>query len=54
MDALRSACKTDQADFTDWMSFLTSNLIKEINSTEALSKNISVFHQNGEAGKTLI
>ena len=53
-EALSSACKTDQADFTDWMSFLTSNLIKEINPTEVLSKNTSVFHQNGEAGKTMI
>ena len=28
--ALRSECKIDQADFTDWMSFLPSDLIEEI------------------------
>ena len=52
-EALSSACKIDQADFTDWMSFLTSNFIKEINPAETLSKNTSDFHQNGEAGKTI-
>ena len=28
--ALSSAYKSDQVDFTDWMSFLTSNLMEEI------------------------
>ena len=28
---LSSECKTDQADFPDWMSFLPSNLMEEIN-----------------------
>ena len=37
MQALSSTCKTDQADFTDWMSFLTSNLMEEISvNTEPL------------------
>ena len=38
-ETLNSACKTDQADFTDWKIFLPSNFIKEIHPTEALSKN---------------
>ena len=39
--ALTSACKTDQADFTYWMSFVPSNLMEEISSnTEALRVNI--------------
>ena len=29
--ALTSDCKTDQVDFPDWTSFLTSNLMEEIN-----------------------
>ena len=38
--ALRSACKTDQADITDWISFLPSKLMEEISSnTEALIAN---------------
>ena len=38
--ALISGFKTDRADFTDWMSFLPSNLAEEISSyPEALSKN---------------
>ena len=28
--AISSACKSDQADFTDWMSFLTSNPMEGI------------------------
>ena len=27
--ALRSECKIDRADFTDWMSFLPSNLVEK-------------------------
>ena len=39
--ALSSACKINQADFIDYMSFLPSNLMQEINpNTEALSTNI--------------
>ena len=38
--ALSSACKTDQADFADLMSFLPSNLLEKISpNTEALSAN---------------
>ena len=38
--ALSSACKTDQDDFTDMVSFLTSYLIEEISpNTQALSAN---------------
>ena len=37
---LSSACKTDQAEFTDWMYFLPFNLIREINSnTEDITAN---------------
>ena len=40
MQALRSACKIDQGDFIDWMSFLPSKLIEETNpNPEALSAN---------------
>ena len=30
--ALNSACKTDRADLIDWMSFLPSHLMEEMNS----------------------
>ena len=41
IQALSSACKTAQTDFTDWMPFLPSNLMEEISSnTEALRANI--------------
>ena len=37
---LSSACKTDQAEFTDWTYFLPFNLIREINSnTEDITAN---------------
>ena len=36
-----SECKTDQVDFTYWVSFLPSNLIEDIShDLEALSANI--------------
>ena len=36
-----SACKTAQADFTDWMPFLPYKLMEEISpNTEALRANI--------------
>ena len=38
--ALSSACKTDQVDFTYWMSFLPYNIMEEINlNTEVRSAN---------------
>ena len=37
--ALSATCKTDRADFTNWMSFLPSNVIEEISLTQALSTN---------------
>ena len=38
--ALISACKIDQADFTDWVSILPSNLVEEISlNTEVLGTN---------------
>ena len=44
MWALSSSCKTDQGDFTDWVFFLPSNLVEEINSDiEALSKSLKPF-----------
>ena len=40
MRVLSCACKTDQIDFTDWMSFLPFKLMDEINSKpEALDVN---------------
>ena len=34
------ACKINQADFTGWMSLLSSNLMEEISpNTEAFSSN---------------
>lgn len=40
MPALSSACKTDQADTSDWLYFPTSNLMEEIScNTKALSAN---------------
>ena len=36
--ALCCACKTDQADFIDWMSFLPHNFVENISpNTEAIS-----------------
>lgn len=38
--ALNSECKADQDNFTDWMSFLPSNLVEEITpNPKALSKS---------------
>ena len=40
LKGLNSTCKTDQADFTEYMSFLPSNLVEEISpDQEALSAN---------------
>ena len=40
MRTLASECKIDEADFTDWLFFLPSNLIEEIiTHPEALSAN---------------
>ena len=40
MCALSSECKTDQAHFTDWMSFLQSNFMEEIGpNPELLNTN---------------
>ena len=40
MWALNSACKTDQSDFTEWMSFPPSNLMEKISAnTEAHNTN---------------
>ena len=44
MQAFRSTCKIDVADFIDWRCFLPSNLIKEISPhTEALCADTSSF-----------
>ena len=40
MQALSIACKTDQDEFTDWMSILPSNLMEEI-SPDAKPLNIN-------------
>ena len=40
MQASSSACKSERPGFSDWMSFLPSNLKEEISpNTEALSAN---------------
>ena len=40
MCALSSECKIDQADFTQWVSFPSSNLMEEISpNPEAFSAN---------------
>ena len=36
-----SACKIDQVYFTDWMSFLPSNLMEEINPTSDINSLIN-------------
>ena len=52
MWALSSACKTDQTDFIDRMSFLPSNLIEEISTdTEPLAQIPKAFNQYGKAEK---
>lgn len=51
--ALSYECETEQADFTDWMCFLSSNLVEEIISNpEALSANTKAFNQHTVAKKT--
>ena len=53
MWALSSECKTVQADFTDWMSFLSSSLVEEIiSNSEALNTNTKAFVQHLIAIKT--
>ena len=38
--AISSECKINQSDCTDWISFLSSNLMEEISpNSEALSAN---------------
>ena len=39
--ALSSKCKTDQAHFTDWISFLQSNLMEEIGPNPELLTTIT-------------
>ena len=55
MRVVLSECKIDQADFTYWMSFLPSDLMKEIiPNPGAQSAMFKVFHQHGIAEKTKI
>ena len=50
--ALSSECKTDQAHFTDWMSFLESILMGEIGpNPEFLAQIPNVFNQHRIAKK---
>lgn len=53
MQLLRSELKIDQANVTDWMSFLSSCLMEEISSNiEAFSEMPNpLLHQDGIAGK---
>lgn len=47
-----SECKIDQADFTHWMSFLTSTLKEKISTNpEALNVNIKRLSPHGIAEK---
>ena len=41
--ALSSACKTDQDDFTDWMSFQNSNLVEKISPSSKLILEITAL-----------
>ena len=46
---LSFACKTNQADFTCWMSFLPSNFIQEISPyTEAFGKYLKSLISMGK------
>ena len=52
-----SSCeyKTNQAEFTDWMSFLLVNLMEEISpNTKELSANTKAFDQHGNTEKKMI
>lgn len=51
---LSSACKTEQADFIDWTSFLPSNPKEETSPNTAAAQIRKAFHQHREAGKTMI
>ena len=48
---LSSECKTDQADFPDWMSFLPSNLMEEINPIREALTNKSFLSIEQLKGK---
>ena len=52
--ALSSTCKTDQAAFTDWMSFLPSNLRKSALIQKSFVQIPKAFHQHEKAEKTTI
>ena len=53
--ALSSTYKTDQAAFTDWMSFLPSNLIRKSALIQKSFMQLpKAFHQHGKAEKTTI
>ena len=55
MRALTSAYKTDQADFTDWISFVPSNLTEEISPNKEASTQIpKVFHQHEKSEKKMM
>ena len=45
---LNSECKIDESDFTDWKSYLPSNLMEKISpNPEASTQILEVFHQHG-------
>ena len=48
---LSSECKTDQVDFPDWMSFLPSNLMEEINPIREALTNKSFLSIEQLKGK---
>ena len=48
---LSSECKIDQADFPDWMSFLPSNLMEEINTIREALTNKSFLSIEQLKGK---
>ena len=51
--SLSSECKLDQADFTDWISFLRSNPMSR-KSDLILRLSPKAFHQLGKTEKTMI
>ena len=55
MWALSSSRKTGPPDFIEWMSFLSSNLMDEINLIQKPSFQVpKAFYQRGNAEKTMI
>ena len=54
--ALSSGCKTDRADFTDWMLYLTSNFIEQTspNKPRDYPENFGIYSQLDRKSKTCL